>query len=562
MDHPNILKLYDVLETNKKVYIILEHVKGGELFDYIIDNDRLPEKEAIRFLGQMVVGLQHCHAHWVCHRDLKAENLLLDENNNIKIVDFGFAQVTRRWNELLLDTPCGSPHYAAPEVISGERLYDGPQSEVWSLGVILFAMTTGLLPFEHENISILLEIVMSGCYRIPFFVSPVVTNLISKMLVVNPKKRIKMKNIRRHSAFKNYCPDLHIDKAAAAKKNIPSTPSDFTIKSKGSVPWNDRSDLDQGILKDLEALGWGSVKELKKTLMDDDLRKSRTFSSKRVDSKNRVDRAMYLLLKQRKIKRVEILEQLSPKPQMRRLGSSSAKKRGEGKGRRKKKSLKERGSSRKSKGKKSARRATVGSMGSHKKPSPRNADALYDNPKGTKTTIKFEEAFPNLERPASAKAKIQESRQKYKNPSPRNSAQELSPTLNGKKEPYRSKRGATVSDMKASTIKTQLNRFPKNISPTTTHRFSTATTTTTTPTTVLNDKDENAKETRGKIESTKKTTKATATTTTTSIATGIALPKVTISNTEPSISASIITTTTIAENVGERSATSQAQKKC
>lgn len=310
VDHPNVLKLYDVLETNKRVYIILEHVKGGELFEYIIERGRLPEEESLRLLGQMVMGLQHCHEHWVCHRDLKPENLLLDSEKNIKIVDFGFAQVTRRWDAQLLKTACGSPHYTAPEVIAGSRVYDGSQSDVWSLGIIMFAMTTGMLPFDHPNVSILLRIVMTGKYSVPFFVSPLVVDLISKMLVVNPKNRIKMENIRSHKSFRKLCPDLYV-----RRDQSKSNSSDILKNTKVELraPWNDGSELDPRILKDLSALGWGTVKYLEKLLMNDDVKQSDVPKSKKIDTNLRLDRAMYLLLHERKIKRVEILRRLSPK---------------------------------------------------------------------------------------------------------------------------------------------------------------------------------------------------------------------------------------------------------
>ena len=110
---------------------------------------QLPENEARRFFQQIISGLEYCHKHNVVHRDLKPENLLLDENNNIKIADFGLANFLN--DGCFLDTSCGSPNYAAPEVISG-RMYAGPEVDIWSSGVILYALLCGRLPFDDENI--------------------------------------------------------------------------------------------------------------------------------------------------------------------------------------------------------------------------------------------------------------------------------------------------------------------------------------------------------------------------------------------------------------------------
>ncbi len=199
IDHPNILKLYDVLETKNHLYLILEHVQGGELFDYIISKGRLARDEALRFCAQMVMGLEHCHAHSICHRDLKPENLLLDSKLNIKIGDFGMAQLMKGENNLL-KTSCGSPHYASPEIIEGGT-YDGTRTDVWSMGVILFALITGSLPFDDENLGCLLDLVRKGQYSTPSFVPKDIADLISKMLTVDPAKRIPIAHIKFHPCF-------------------------------------------------------------------------------------------------------------------------------------------------------------------------------------------------------------------------------------------------------------------------------------------------------------------------------------------------------------------------
>ncbi|KAK5623829.1 hypothetical protein CRENBAI_003876 [Crenichthys baileyi] len=137
IEHPHVLKLHDVYENKKYLYLVLEHVSGGELFDYLVKKGRLTPKEARKFFRQIISALDFCHSHSICHRDLKPENLLLDEKNNIRIADFGMASL--QVGDSLLETSCGSPHYACPEVIRGEK-YDGRKADAWSCGVILFAL--------------------------------------------------------------------------------------------------------------------------------------------------------------------------------------------------------------------------------------------------------------------------------------------------------------------------------------------------------------------------------------------------------------------------------------
>ena len=136
MDHPNLLRLVDVCESNRHLFIVLEYAAHGELFDYLVARRRLSEEVALNFFRQIIYGLEYLHVHAICHRDLKPENILLDEFDNIKIADFGFA----RWMRAnIAETSCGSPHYAAPEVIKGIN-YDGRCADVWSCGVILYAL--------------------------------------------------------------------------------------------------------------------------------------------------------------------------------------------------------------------------------------------------------------------------------------------------------------------------------------------------------------------------------------------------------------------------------------
>ncbi|XP_015249762.1 PREDICTED: serine/threonine-protein kinase BRSK1-like isoform X2 [Cyprinodon variegatus] len=198
IEHPHVLKLHDVYENNKYLYLVLEHVSGGELFDYLVKKGRLTPKEARKFFRQIISALDFCHSHSICHRDLKPENLLLDEKNNIRIADFGMASL--QVGDSLLETSCGSPHYACPEVIRGEK-YDGRRADVWSCGVILFALLVGALPFDHDNLRQLLEKVKSGVFHMPHFIPPDCQSLLKGMIEVNPEKRLTLEAIQKHSWY-------------------------------------------------------------------------------------------------------------------------------------------------------------------------------------------------------------------------------------------------------------------------------------------------------------------------------------------------------------------------
>ncbi|NXE85832.1 MARK2 kinase, partial [Cochlearius cochlearius] len=186
LNHPNIVKLFEVIETEKTLYLVMEYASGGEVFDYLVAHGRMKEKEARAKFRQIVSAVQYCHQKFIVHRDLKAENLLLDADMNIKIADFGFSNEFTFGNKL--DTFCGSPPYAAPELFQGKK-YDGPEVDVWSLGVILYTLVSGSLPFDGQNLKELRERVLRGKYRIPFYMSTDCENLLKKFLILNPTKR-------------------------------------------------------------------------------------------------------------------------------------------------------------------------------------------------------------------------------------------------------------------------------------------------------------------------------------------------------------------------------------
>merc|ERR1719220_678837 len=194
LDHPNIVKLFQVIETEKTLYLVMEYASGGEVFDYLVLHGRMKEKEARAKFRQIVSAVQYCHQKKIIHRDLKAENLLLDSEMNIKIADFGFSNEFVPGNKL--DTFCGSPPYAAPELFQGKK-YDGPEVDVWSLGVILYTLVSGSLPFDGSTLRELRERVLRGKYRIPFYMSTDCENLLKKFLVLNPARRASLETIMK-----------------------------------------------------------------------------------------------------------------------------------------------------------------------------------------------------------------------------------------------------------------------------------------------------------------------------------------------------------------------------
>ncbi|XP_059505101.1 MAP/microtubule affinity-regulating kinase 3a isoform X17 [Stegostoma tigrinum] len=194
LNHPNIVKLFEVIETEKTLYLVIEYASGGEVFDYLVAHGRMKEKEARAKFRQIVSAVQYCHQKQIVHRDLKAENLLLDADMNIKIADFGFSNEFTVGSKL--DTFCGSPPYAAPELFQGKK-YDGPEVDVWSLGVILYTLVSGSLPFDGQNLKELRERVLRGKYRIPFYMSTDCENLLKRFLVLNPSKRGTLEQIMK-----------------------------------------------------------------------------------------------------------------------------------------------------------------------------------------------------------------------------------------------------------------------------------------------------------------------------------------------------------------------------
>uniref|UniRef100_A0A4W5Q2Y5 non-specific serine/threonine protein kinase n=1 Tax=Hucho hucho TaxID=62062 RepID=A0A4W5Q2Y5_9TELE len=207
--HPHIIRLYQVMENEKMIYLVTEYASGGEIFDHLVAHGRMAEKDARRKFKQIVAAVHFCHCRNIVHRDLKAENLLLDHNLNIKIADFGFSNLFSRGQ--LLKTWCGSPPYAAPELFEGKE-YDGPKVDIWSLGVVLYVLVCGALPFDGSTLQNLRARVLSGKFRIPFFMSTDCEYLIRHMLVLEPSRRLSMEQICKNKWMKQGDPDPEFER--------------------------------------------------------------------------------------------------------------------------------------------------------------------------------------------------------------------------------------------------------------------------------------------------------------------------------------------------------------
>ncbi|KUJ23507.1 Pkinase-domain-containing protein [Mollisia scopiformis] len=252
IQHPNIMKLYDIWENRTEIYLVLEFLENGELFERISSQGRLQEVEAMKYFRQLISALGYCHSFNICHRDLKPENILVSAEGNVKIADFGMAAL-QQGPDFKLRTSCGSPHYAAPELVKG-HLYRGNLVDIWSMGVILYAMLAGRLPFDGgmtDDIGTVLKMISKGRYTMSPDISPAAADLIKKMLQVNPKDRITIAQIWRHPLMQAYD---HLDDLG--KGLYPQSPS---AKAYGH-PVSRRSEIDKDIVRQLNSM-WHTLSE-------------------------------------------------------------------------------------------------------------------------------------------------------------------------------------------------------------------------------------------------------------------------------------------------------------
>lgn len=253
IEHPNVINLYDIWENRGELYLVMEYVAGGELFDYVSSNGALPEHEAVRLFRQIIAGLSYCHRFNICHRDLKPENILLDADTNIKLADFGMAalQPLDKW----LNTSCGSPHYAAPEVVVGHQ-YRGDKADIWSTGIILYAMLNGFLPFDGGSLEDTLKLVKRGEYFLSPMLSIEASDLIQRMLQKQPNERITMDAIWSHPLVTKY-EGYHASLVAPAKLIGP--PPQLTSDDCGRKIR--RAEIDHEVLRSLQTLWYGEKQE-------------------------------------------------------------------------------------------------------------------------------------------------------------------------------------------------------------------------------------------------------------------------------------------------------------
>jgi serine/threonine protein kinase len=183
-----------VYEGERELYLVLEYVEGGELFDFLVNGGRMPPQRALAYFKQIIAGLNYAHTFSIVHRDLKPENILIQSIDPpiIKIADWGMAAFNPPSSQL--GTSCGSPHYASPEIVNGEK-YCGPMSDIWSCGVILFALLTGRLPFDDKDVRKLLGKVRVGQFELFDWIDPQARDLIARMLVVDVSQRITVRSL-------------------------------------------------------------------------------------------------------------------------------------------------------------------------------------------------------------------------------------------------------------------------------------------------------------------------------------------------------------------------------
>lgn len=211
--HETVVKLYEVLASRTKIFIVLELITGGELFDKIVAEGRFDENTARYYFRQLIKGVKYCHGQGVCHRDLKPENLLLDQNANLKISDFGLSALYTgsaddEGRATLLHTTCGTPNYVAPEVLN-DKGYDGRAADIWSSGVILYVLLAGFLPFDEPHMSALFRKIQKAEFTYPSWFSPQVRALLDTILVADPAARATIADIEANPWFKG--PDDYKD---------------------------------------------------------------------------------------------------------------------------------------------------------------------------------------------------------------------------------------------------------------------------------------------------------------------------------------------------------------
>ena len=227
LSHPNVVNLYDTLQTSNNIYMVMELVEGGELFQKIVDTRKgLEESIARSYFQDLILGVRYVHQQGVAHRDLKPENILLSDQG-LKISDFGLSNIQPTTesgqvvDSMQLQTVCGTPNYVAPEVLEKEG-YNGFSADVWSCGVILYVTLAGYLPFVDPHIPTLLAKIMKGEYDMSRDFSSGAKDIISKMLVRNPESRLSIEAVIRHSWFQTGFDNVRLDAGTVDEPGSPT----------------------------------------------------------------------------------------------------------------------------------------------------------------------------------------------------------------------------------------------------------------------------------------------------------------------------------------------------
>ena len=235
--HRNIVQLYNSFQTSSSIFLVMEYIKGQELFEIIIKKKRLSELESLLYFQQLISGIEYLGKLGIAHRDLKPENLLINSKKELKIADFGLSNIYKK--NQLLSTPCGSPSYAAPEMLSGQK-YSGLAADIWSCGVILFTMLCGRLPFEDNDNVKLYEKIKRGNFTIPEYISENGKDLLKKILNVDPEKRYDITQIKQHAWFNQLEKDKYMSKGLLLNKYIVPIDEEIVETMKNEYDYNEK----------------------------------------------------------------------------------------------------------------------------------------------------------------------------------------------------------------------------------------------------------------------------------------------------------------------------------
>ncbi|XP_066355510.1 CBL-interacting protein kinase 15-like [Miscanthus floridulus] len=274
--HKNIVHLHEVMATRNKIYIVMEYVKGGELFD---KSGKLTEAAAHKYFQQLISAVDHCHSRGVYHRDLKPENLLLDENENLKVTDFGLSALSEsKRQDGLLHTSCGTPAYVAPEVIS-KIGYDGAKSDIWSCGVVLFVLAAGYLPFQGPNLMEMYRKIQHGDFRCPSWFSHKLKKLLYKILDPNPSTRISIQKIKESTWFRKGPGEIRAVKEKILNENATTNAAPVLATRRKKIAHEDMKPLAATNLNAFEIISFSTGLDLSGLFIKKECRKETRFTS-------------------------------------------------------------------------------------------------------------------------------------------------------------------------------------------------------------------------------------------------------------------------------------------